>query len=199
MSKQEEIINTIRVLRGEIEVLTSRLRPAGTGILHTAISVLSSRVEELIEEVTAPYWKDENGDIGRLPGQTKASHLRSIEGAYEEDDGFAKHTEAMEQSRLREIQDRAAGRPNMTEKDREKFDSQPNEVRDAYLHSSRVKDDYEHTDEYYDTERNKPYTEGLSDRSQFLRNMKQKHGQAVMTTSEMMQEELEPLPINTFK
>ena len=87
----------------------------------------------------------------------------------------------------------------MTEKDREKFDSQPNEVRDAYLHSSRVKDDYEHTDEYYDTERNKPYTEGLSDRSQFLRIMKQKHGQAVMTTSEMMQEELEPLPINTFK
>ena len=188
MSKQEEIINTIRVLRGEIEVLTSRLRPAGTGILHTAISVLSSRVEELIEEVTAPYWKDEDGDIGRLPGQTKASHLRSVESAYEEDDGFAKHTEAMEQSRLREIQDRAAGRSE-----------KPNAVRDAYLHSSRVKDDYEHTDEYYDTERNKPYTEGLSDRSQFLRTMKQKHGQAVMTTSEMMQEELEPLPINTFK
>ena len=191
MSKQEEIINTIRVLRGEIEVLTSRLRPAGTGILHTAISVLSSRVEELIEEVTAPYWKDEDGDIGRLPGQTKASHLRSIESALEEDvyDGFAEHTEAMEQSRLREIQDRAAGRSE-----------KPNAVRDAYLHSSRDKDDgVEHTKEYYDTERNRPYTEGLSDRSQFLRNMKRKHGQAVMTTSEMMQEELEPLPINTFE
>ena len=117
MSKQEEIINTIRVLRGEIEVLTSRLKPAGTGILHTAISVLSSRVEELIEEVTAPYWKDEDGDIGRLPGQTKASHLRSIEGAYEEDDGFKEHTEAMELSRLREIQDRAAG---STKYDRER-------------------------------------------------------------------------------
>tara|TARA_Y100001949_G_C15719127_1_gene214363 strand:+ start:187 stop:540 length:354 start_codon:yes stop_codon:yes gene_type:complete len=29
--------------------------------------------------------------------------------------------------------------------------------------------------------------------------MKQKHGQAVMTVSEMMQDELEPLPINTFE
>ena len=35
---------------------------------------------------------------------------------------------------------------------------------------------------------------GLSNRS-----MKQRSGRAVMTTSEMMQEELEPLPINTFK
>ena len=65
-------------------------------------------------------------------------------------------------------------------------------------------DDVEHTKEYYDTERNRAlkkcvYDKGLSDRSQFLRTMKQKHGQAVMTTSEMMQEELEPLPINTFK
>ena len=35
---------------------------------------------------------------------------------------------------------------------------------------------------------------GLSNRS-----MKQKHGRAVQTVSEMMQEELEPLPINTFE
>ena len=178
MSKQEDILNTIRVLRGEIEVLTSRLRPAGTGILHTAISVLSSRVEELIDEVTAPYWKDEDGDIGRLPGQTKASHLRSVE------DGFAEHTEAMESARLREIQDKAAGR------------QKPNKVRDAYLHST--KDNYEHTEGYYDTQRNRPMEGeelfGLSNRS-----MKQRYGQAVQTTSEMMQEELEPLPINTLK
>ena len=180
MSKQEDILNTIRVLRGELEVLTSRLRPAGTGYLHTAIDVINNRIKELIDEVTAPYWKDEDGDIGRLPGQTKASHLRSIE------DGFAEHTEAMELSRLKRIQNKAAGRPNMTQGDREKFDSQPD-------------DSYEHTDEYYDTERNKPFAEGLSDRSQFLQTMKQKHGQAVMTTSEMMQEELEPLPINISK
>ena len=201
MTKQEEILNTIRVLRGELNVLSSRLRPNGTGYLHTAIDVIQSRVDELIEEVTAPYWKDEEGDIGRLPGQTRSSHLRSIEDAYEEDvyDGFEEHTKAMESARLREIQNKAAGRPNMTKKDREKFDSQPNEVRDAYLHSSTVKNEIEHTKEYYDTERNKPFAEGLSDRSQFLSKMKQKHGQAVMTTSEMMQEELEPLPINTFE
>jgi len=72
-------------------------------------------------------------------------------------------------------------------------------------------DDVKHTKEYYDTERNKApdiqnmspdiinmssdsLSDGLSNRS-----MKQKHGRAVQTTSEMMQEELEPLPINTFE
>ena len=153
-TKQEEIVNIIKVLRGELEILSSRLKPRGTGYLYTALDVIQSRVDELVEEVTAPYWKDEDGDIGRLPGQTKASHLRSVEGA--------------------------------------------NKVRDAYLYSSRQKDDYEHTDEYYDTQRNRPMEgeelPGLSNRS-----MKQRYGQAVMTTSEMMQEELEPLPINTFK
>ena len=197
-------------LRKEVEVLTSRLRPAGTGILHTAIDVIKKRIDELIEEVTAPYWKDEDGDIGRLPGQTKASHLRSIEGALEEDvyDGFAEHTEAMEQSRLRRIQDSAAGRkPNevrdaylwsankeghwspdepidrkaVTQEEMSRFyndgphigarenddgtwdmsaaarmETKPNRVRDAYLHSSKQKDDAEHTEEYYDTERNRP-------------------------------------------
>ena len=176
MTKQEEILNTIRVLRGELNVLSSRLRPNGTGYLHTAIDVIQSRVDELIEEVTAPYWKDEEGDIGRLPGQTRFSHLRSIEDAYEEDvyDGFEEHTKAMESARLREIQDKAA---------------------------CRSTDDYQHTKEYYDTQRNRPMegenlpiTEGLSNRS-----MKRRYGHAVMTTSEMMQDELEPLPINTFK
>ena len=200
---QENLMISIDVLRKEVEVLTSRLGPAGTGNLHTAINVINKRIDELIDEVTAPYWKDEDGDIGRLPGQTRASHLRSIEGALEEDvyDGFAEHTEAMEQARLRSIQDSAAGKPNA--------------VRDAYLHSSRVKDDVEHTKEYYDTGRNRqsmdtlsaealgsrpmegedlPITEGLSNRS-----MKRRYGHAVMTTSEMMQDELEPLPINTFE
>ena len=159
---QENLMISIDVLRKEVEVLTSRLRPAGTGYLHTAIDVLNSRIDELIEEVTAPYFEDED--------------------VY---DGYKEHTEAMEQARLRKIQDTAAGKPNS--------------VRDAYLYSSKVKDDYEHTDDYYDTERNRPVDEGLSDRSQFLRTMKRKHGQAVMTTSEMMQEELEPLPINISK
>lgn len=67
-------------------------------------------------------------------------------------------------------------------------ESRANAVRDAYLHSSN-KDDYEHTDEYYDTERNRPMNDGLYERS-----MKEKYGQAVQTVSELMQEELEPLP-----
>ena len=145
MTKQEEILNTIRVLRGELNVLASRLRPNGTGYLHTAIDVIQSRVDELIEEVTAPYFED--------------------------DDGFDVHTEAMELSRLKAIQNKAAGRST---------------------------DNYEHTKEYYDTQRNRPMEgeelSGLSNRS-----MKQRYGQAVQTVSEMMQDELEPLPINTFK
>ena len=169
MSKQEEIINTIRVLRGELEILSSRLKPHGTGYIYTALDVIQSRVDELVEEVTAPYWKDEDGDIGRLPGQTRSSHLRSVEGAYDEN----VYGNLEGQARLRKIQDSAAGRST---------------------------DDVEHTKEYYDTERNRApsiqtmTSDGLSNRS-----IKQKYGQAVQTVSEMMQEELEPLPINTFE
>ena len=161
---QENLMISIDVLRKEVEVLTSRLSPNGTGYLHTTIDTLNSRIDELIEEVTAPYFEDED--------------------VY---DGYKEHTEAMEQARLRKIQDTAAGKPNS--------------VRDAYLHSSKVKDDVEHTDEYYDRGRNRPMegedlpiTKGLSNRT-----MKQKYGQSVQTVSEMMQEELEPLPINIFK
>ena len=156
MTEQEEIINTIKVLRKEVDILTKRTRDRGTGHLHTAIGVITSRIDELVREVTAPYFGEED--------------------VY---DGYKEHTKAMEQARLRKIQDSAAGRST---------------------------DDVEHTKEYYDRGRNRPMegedlpiTKGLSDRSQFLRTMKQKHGQAVMTTSEMMQEELEPLPFNTFK
>ena len=50
-------------------------------------------------------------------------------------------------------------------------------------------DTYKHDASYYDTERNKPITDGLYERS-----IKEKYGQAVQTVSELMQEELEPLP-----
>ena len=50
MAKQEEIIDAIKVLRKEVEVLTSRTRDRGTGHLHTAIGVINSRIDELIEE-----------------------------------------------------------------------------------------------------------------------------------------------------
>jgi hypothetical protein len=179
MSRKKELIEIIKVLRKEIEVLTSRTRDRGTGHLHTAIGVINSRIDEMMDEAM----QDNSEDVY---------------------DGYEEHTEAMEQARLRAIQDSAAGKPN--------------KVRDAYLYSSTIKDDvefngpfgmdekkYTHTKEYYDRGRNRPmegedlpitdpFTEGLSNRS-----MKQKYGHAVQTTSEMMQDELEPLPINTFE
>jgi hypothetical protein len=137
MSKEDELVETIKVLRQEVEVLTTRLRPGGTGYLHTAIDVINGRIDELIGKAVAPYFEKE--DVN---------------------DGYKEHTEAMEQARLREIQDSAAGK-------------KPNAVRDAYLHSSKVKDEVEHSPCYYDTERNKaPKNEP---------SMKDKHGHAVHT------------------
>ena len=130
MTKEEELIQTIKVLRQEVEVLTTRLEPAGTGYLITTIDTLNSRIDELMLKAIAPML---------------------------EEDGYEQHTEAMEQSRLRRIQDSAAGR-------------KPNEVRDAYLWSANKEghwspnenieekhtpDDVEHTEEYYDKNRNR--------------------------------------------
>ena len=186
MTQQEEIIDAIKVLRKEVEVLTTRLLPAGTWYLHTAIDVINGRIDELIGEAITPYFDNPNNNLSprKLAGKI-----------FDEDvyDGYKEHTDAMELSRLREIQDKAAGR-------------KPNTVRDAYLHSR--KDDYEHTDEYYDTERNRsPNIQTMtSDASVTISpptknfiSMKQKYGHAVLTVSEMMEEELDPLPINTFE
>ena len=159
-----DIIDTIKVLRKEVEVLTKRLRPAGTGHLHTAIGVINGRIDEMIGELV-----NEHPDSGRaIASEIYGEELETVKKpivlddedifkkkygravmTVDENDGFKEHTEAMEQSR-------ASGQPNMTQGDREKFDSQPNEVRDAYLHSSKVKE-VEHTEEYYDTERNLPF------------------------------------------
>ena len=156
------------MLRKEVGVLKTRLRPAGTGYLHTAIDVINGRIDELIGSA-----------IDAQPDK-----IRDLTSKIFEEDVYG-NLEGQSWKRLRVIQDKAAGR-------------KPNAVLDSYLHSSTVKDEIEHTDEYYDTERNQPITdpfaEGLSNRS-----MKQKYGQAVQTTSEMMQDELEPLPINTFE
>ena len=50
MAKKEEIIDAIKVLRNEVEVLTLRIKDRGTGHIHTAIGVINSRIDELIEE-----------------------------------------------------------------------------------------------------------------------------------------------------
>ena len=113
MTKQKEIIDAIKVLRKEVEVLTKRLKPAGTGYLITAIGVINNRIDELIGEA-----------INENPDQ-----VRGLAGKiFDEDvyDGYKEHTEAMEQARLRKIQDTAAGRDNV-----------------------------EHTKEYYDRNRNR--------------------------------------------
>ena len=46
----DERINTIKVLRKEVEILTLRIRERGTGHIHTAIGVLNERIDKLIEE-----------------------------------------------------------------------------------------------------------------------------------------------------
>ena len=42
-----ELLNTIVVLELEVEVLQSRLKPAGTGYLHTTIGTITDRIAEL--------------------------------------------------------------------------------------------------------------------------------------------------------
>lgn len=46
----DERINIIKVLRKEVEHLTLQVRERGTGHIHTAIGVLNSRIDELIDE-----------------------------------------------------------------------------------------------------------------------------------------------------
>jgi hypothetical protein len=58
MTKEEELIQTIKVLRQEVEVLTTRLEPAGTGYLITTIDTLNSRIDELMLKAIAPMLDD---------------------------------------------------------------------------------------------------------------------------------------------
>jgi|TARA_B100000953_G_scaffold299815_1_gene301212 hypothetical protein len=48
MINKKELIAAIKVLRKEVEILTSRLEPQDTGHLHTAINVINSRIDEMI-------------------------------------------------------------------------------------------------------------------------------------------------------
>tara|TARA_R100001480_G_scaffold106457_2_gene108671 strand:+ start:3397 stop:3561 length:165 start_codon:yes stop_codon:yes gene_type:complete len=51
MINKKETIKTVKVLRKEVEILTSRLEPHDTGHLHTAISVINSRIDEMMEQL----------------------------------------------------------------------------------------------------------------------------------------------------
>jgi len=100
---------TIRILTQEVNILTSRLKSAGTGYLITAIDVINGRIGELKLEAAKEMSVSEQ----------MQEELEPLPHSYDYGE---------EQSRLRTIQDSAAGR-------------KPNKVRDAYLYSSRVKDD----------------------------------------------------------
>jgi hypothetical protein len=63
-----ERINTIKVLRNEVEFLTLRIRERGTGHLHTTIGVLNERIDELIK----------NGMIDKSIGM-KEKYGRAVE------------------------------------------------------------------------------------------------------------------------
>ena len=124
MTRQEEVVGVIKVLRKEVEILTSRRKPAGTGYLVTAIDVINGRIDELMKEITAPYFGEED--------------------VY---DGYKQHTEAMEHSRLRAIQNKASGRWTANE--------EGHWAPIENIEEKHTPDDVEHTKEYYDTERNR--------------------------------------------
>ena len=48
MVNKKEIVEVIKVLRKEVEVLTSRLETHDTGHLHTAINVINARIDEML-------------------------------------------------------------------------------------------------------------------------------------------------------
>ena len=165
MTEQDELIQTIKVLRKEVEVLTTRLRPAGTGHIITAIGVINGRIDELI-----------GAAIDGNPDQ-----VRGLAGKiFDEDDRYKEHTEAMEQARLKRIQDYNSGNDSFKKSTMWSANKEGHWSPDENIEEKHVPDTVEHTKEYFDTQRNRP-----------------------MTYSEQMQEELEPLPdplpINTFK
>lgn len=50
---QVELNFHISVLKYEVDILTSRLQPHDTGHLHTTISVLKERIQELEKQLSA--------------------------------------------------------------------------------------------------------------------------------------------------
>ena len=126
MTKEEEIIQTIKVLRQEVEVLTTRLKPGGTGHLITAIDVINGRIDELMLKAIAPMLDEPvNRKAVTQDEMRKFYNDGPHIGARENDDGTWDMSAAA------------------------RMETKPNRVRDAYLFSRQQKDDVEHTEEYY--------------------------------------------------
>ena len=89
MTKEEEIIQTIKVLRKEVEVLTKRVKQAGTGYLITTIDTINSRIDELMLQAIAPMLEDGPIDRTRVTQEemTKFYNDGPHIGVRENDDG----------------------------------------------------------------------------------------------------------------
>ncbi len=48
---EEDRLNTIKVLKEQVVIFTSRLEPHDTGHIHTTISTLEHRIKELEEGI----------------------------------------------------------------------------------------------------------------------------------------------------
>ncbi len=56
----QELIDTIRTLRKEVYILESRIQEHATGNIITAVGVINGRIDEMIKELTAPFFEDED-------------------------------------------------------------------------------------------------------------------------------------------
>ena len=79
----------IKVLREEVEALTKRLKPAGTGHIITAIGVINGRIDELMLKAIAPMLEDEPMDRTRVTQEEMTKYYNNGPhiGAKENDDG----------------------------------------------------------------------------------------------------------------
>ena len=173
---EQELTQTIKVLRKEVEVLKGRLEPAGTEYVTNeiraktkpnldtlaALDVINGRIDELMQE--ALYRQSELTDsLKDINGNLDANLNADVY------DGYKDHTEAMEQARLRKLGSSAYQRAGAMEQARLR------KIQDKA--AGRSTDDVEHTKEYYDTERNKaPSIQTMTSDGLSNRTMKQKYG-----------------------
>jgi cell fate (sporulation/competence/biofilm development) regulator YmcA (YheA/YmcA/DUF963 family) len=53
-----ELIDSIKVLRKEVVILQSRVEEHATGHIITAIGVIEKRIDEMIQELVAPFFEE---------------------------------------------------------------------------------------------------------------------------------------------
>jgi hypothetical protein len=162
MTNREE---TIRVLQQEVTTLASRLKPSGTEYITNeiraktklnldtlaAIDVINGRIAELKLEATEEMTVSEQMQEELEPIPTNTFDCGPIDRTAVTQSEMEKFYNDGPHIGARENDD---GTWDMSAAAR--METKPNRVRDAYLHSSKQKDDVKHTEEYYDTERNRP-------------------------------------------